>query len=223
MKCPVCKNTCKKSDSICPTCGFTELHVEFINVEEANAWERSVLRPCRALWNASQSMYETALKRIQDIQPSVVFHEENGTYSSPVASAHEPKKHHVSNKNTIYEDEYVRVTYSGIDLDEYGELNIRCVVENKSTRNIYVSMETATCNGWDITYYSNEGVVHVSSSSKCKSTFEFSKFGEKSEIKSLNDINEFRYTIKVVDTDSYDTLSEPDTYFYLDSMIKKKK
>ena len=68
MKCPVCKSACTVTDNICKVCGFTELNVEFINMEEAQAWERSVLRPCRALWTASQSMYQTALKKYQNLE-----------------------------------------------------------------------------------------------------------------------------------------------------------
>lgn len=220
MKCPVCKNNCKKSDSKCTTCGFTELNVEFINLEEAEAWERSVLRPCRALWNATQSMYEVALKRVQEIAEQESDWQVNITTSSSATSP-STKKRRGSKDKIIYEDAYVRVEYTGVELSEYGTLYIRCIAENKSTKNLYISMEKAICNGWDVTYYSNEGVVHVSAGSKSKSAFDFSKFSEKSDIKSLNEIEEFRYKIKVVDTDSYETLSEPSKFFYLDELIKK--
>lgn len=223
MKCPVCKNTCSKSDNVCPTCGFTELHVEFINVEEAAAWERSVLRPCRALWNASQSMYEAALKKYQSIESQFSMLQDQPMQSAPIASPPSTKIHKVSSRNIVYEDEYVLVRYTGVDLDSYGELNIKCVAENKSTRNLSVRMETATCNGWDIRYYGNEGFIAVTASSKNRGAFTFSKFTELSEIKTLSGIEEFRYTIQVVDTDSYDTLSAPETYYYLDSVIKNRK
>lgn len=224
MKCPVCKSNCKKSDKKCPTCGFTELNVEFINLEEAEAWERSVLRPCRALWNATQSMYEVALKRVQEIAEQESVGESDGQASITISSSStspSTKKRRGSKDKIIYEDAYVRVEYTGVELSEYGKLYIKCIAENKSTKNLYISMEKATCNGWDVTYYSNEGVVHVSAGSKCKSAFDFSKFSEKSDIKSLDEIEEFRYKIKVVDTDSYKTLSEPSKFFYLDALIKK--
>lgn len=222
-KCPVCKSTCKETDNMCQTCGFTELHVEFINVEEATAWERNVLRPCRALWNASQSMYEVALKKIQNLESQIPMEQEVSGHSILSVSSPITKMHKVSTKNTIYEDEYVLVRYTGAELDSYGEFNIKCIVENKSTRNLSVRMETATCNGWDIRYYGNEGFVTVTALSKNRGSFSFSKFTELSEIKTLNEIEEFRYTIQIVDTDSYDTLKDSKTYFYLDSLRKNQK
>lgn len=66
-KCPVCKNDCAISERVCKKCGFTELHVEFINMEEAQAWEQTVLKPCRALWRATNSMYKVAMDRLQKI------------------------------------------------------------------------------------------------------------------------------------------------------------
>ena len=67
MKCPVCLNECTKNDTKCSVCGFTELHVELINLEEAEIWERTVLKPCRALWRATNSMYNVALDRLQNL------------------------------------------------------------------------------------------------------------------------------------------------------------
>lgn len=70
-KCPVCKSDQTADATSCSVCGFTELHVEFVNVEEARAWERTVLRPCRALWRATDNMYKVALQRMKSIAPDV--------------------------------------------------------------------------------------------------------------------------------------------------------
>lgn len=122
--------------------------------------------------------------------------------------------------NTLYEDEFVKVVYSEIELDNYGELEIKCTVENKSDHNLLIKMESATCNGWDFTYYGNEGVVKVSASSKSRDSFEFSKFTELTEIETLEGIEEIRYTVRVSDADSYDTLSSADEHFYLDMPVQ---
>lgn len=66
-KCPVCKTEYNADATSCSVCGFTELHVEFVNVEEARAWERTVLRPCRALWRATDNMYKVALQRMNSL------------------------------------------------------------------------------------------------------------------------------------------------------------
>lgn len=121
--------------------------------------------------------------------------------------------------NVLYEDEFVKVEYSEIELNQHGKLEIKCTVENKSTRNLNIKMKTATCNGWDFTYYGNEGVVSVSASSKNRDTFTFSKFTELTEIDNIEAIEEIRYSIRVIDTDSYDTLVESDEYFYLDMPV----
>lgn len=68
-KCPVCKSEHTSDATSCSVCGFTELHVEFVNVEEARAWERTVLRPCRALWRATDNMYKVALQRMKSLAP----------------------------------------------------------------------------------------------------------------------------------------------------------
>ena len=66
-KCPVCKSDHTADATSCSVCGFTELHVEFVNVEEARAWERTVLRPCRALWRATDNMYKVAQQRMKSL------------------------------------------------------------------------------------------------------------------------------------------------------------
>ena len=71
MKCPVCKKEFKETDKACPTCSFTELNVEFLNAEEGEQWHRAVVMPARALWNATQKMYEKALKEQRAIEKKV--------------------------------------------------------------------------------------------------------------------------------------------------------
>lgn len=68
MKCPVCKNETNPSDKECTICGFTELNVEFLSVEEAESWHRAVVMPARALWNAAQKMQEKALIEYQKLE-----------------------------------------------------------------------------------------------------------------------------------------------------------
>lgn len=50
MKCPICKNECDINDKACSVCGFTELNAEFLNKEDAQHWEASVLQQCRNIY-----------------------------------------------------------------------------------------------------------------------------------------------------------------------------
>lgn len=68
MRCPVCKKECLENDTECSVCGFTELNVFFSNKTEQQEWERDVVRPCRALWNAHSNMYEKLLKRYRGLR-----------------------------------------------------------------------------------------------------------------------------------------------------------
>ncbi len=52
MKCPVCKNEIPQSSTVCPQCSFSDLHKEFINVKDAQDWNRCVVLPYRAKWEA---------------------------------------------------------------------------------------------------------------------------------------------------------------------------
>ena len=54
MKCPVCRNETNPNDKECIICGFTELNVEFLNIEEAENWHQHVVIPCKAIWEKSQ-------------------------------------------------------------------------------------------------------------------------------------------------------------------------
>lgn len=51
MKCPVCKNECGSSDKQCKICGFSELTIAFLNKEDAEQWENSVLKQCRNVYH----------------------------------------------------------------------------------------------------------------------------------------------------------------------------
>lgn len=54
MKCPVCKTEIQEYHTVCPVCNFFGLHRDFINVEDAVEWERTVLTYYRALWLRKQ-------------------------------------------------------------------------------------------------------------------------------------------------------------------------
>lgn len=52
-KCPVCKSEVHTGSTECCVCGFTELHAVFLNIEEAEIWQKQVVEPCKAIWQRS--------------------------------------------------------------------------------------------------------------------------------------------------------------------------
>lgn len=55
IKCPVCKTALSSSVSKCSSCGFTELHREFINADDAATWFENVVVPYRIEWEKKKS------------------------------------------------------------------------------------------------------------------------------------------------------------------------
>lgn len=51
MKCPICKNENNDEALVCKVCGFSELNVEFLNKEDAQRWEDTVLKQCRNIYH----------------------------------------------------------------------------------------------------------------------------------------------------------------------------
>lgn len=73
MRCPVCKRTIMMHDVSCQHCGFTELHREFINRQDAQDWEVRVVVPYREKWERGILGSDTWLNRIHECS---AFHAE---------------------------------------------------------------------------------------------------------------------------------------------------
>lgn len=70
MKCPVCKTSNEQNAQVCKNCGFSELNIEFVNVDDAQHWENTVLKQCR---NIYEKMAEKAI--IDEACPTLPFDE----------------------------------------------------------------------------------------------------------------------------------------------------
>lgn len=55
MKCPVCKSEIDDNNYVCPICNFYDLHKDFVNLDDAITWEKTVLTYYRALWARKQT------------------------------------------------------------------------------------------------------------------------------------------------------------------------
>ena len=68
MKCPVCKTNNEPNTQVCRNCGFSELNIEFVNVDDAQHWENTVLKQCKNIYN---KMVEKAY--IDEMCPTLPF------------------------------------------------------------------------------------------------------------------------------------------------------
>ena len=67
-KCPVCKTSNEQNAQVCKNCGFSELNIEFVNVDDAQHWENTVLKQCR---NIYEKMAEKSI--IDEACPTIPF------------------------------------------------------------------------------------------------------------------------------------------------------
>lgn len=106
-----------------------------------------------------------------------------------------------SNGSVLFEDENIRITMSGdLELSEYDELILPIVIENLTDRNLIISLEHSSCNGWEI----SSPVASVSASKKARDTFEFYDIVEDAGLTSVEDVQEIEGSIRYFDEDDYD-------------------
>ena len=67
-KCPVCKTSNEPSAQVCSNCGFSELNIEFVNVDDAQHWENTVLKQCRNIYEKMVTM-----AAIDETSPTLPF------------------------------------------------------------------------------------------------------------------------------------------------------
>ena len=105
------------------------------------------------------------------------------------------------NGSVLYEDASIRITMSGeLELSEYDELILPIVIENLTDRNLIISLEHASCNGWEI----SSPVASVSAGKKARDTFEFYDIVEDAGLTSVEDVQEIEGIIRYFDEDDYD-------------------
>ncbi len=107
----------------------------------------------------------------------------------------------VGDGSILYEDENLRITMTGsLELDEYGALILNVVLENLTNRNLIMSLENASCNGWDV----DSPVASVSANKKAKETLEFYDAAEDAELTAATDVRSIEGQIRYFDEDDYD-------------------
>lgn len=144
-----------------------------------------------------QSMTEDELRQlIQDASAEL-----ESRAGQPDGSAAAPPADVVSIGSVLYEDENLRITMNGEPtMDEYGVLSLGIVIENFTDRNLIISLENASCNGWDV----SEAVSSVSAGGKSRDTFDFYDAKADAELSSAADVETIKGNIRYFDEDDFE-------------------
>lgn len=107
----------------------------------------------------------------------------------------------------LYEDENVRVTYTGaIVLDEmFDQMEIKVIVENLSEKNLNVALDNVSCNGWSIW----EASVEVPAGKKAKESFFFMNAMTDAELAEAEDVKDIEADLYYYDSDTWDNVIDP--------------
>lgn len=112
----------------------------------------------------------------------------------------------------LYEDEHIKITLNGELELEYGCLLMPVIIENYSDRELLVSFDRSSCNGWDIL----ESATNVSANKKAKTDIMFLDAEEAAELSSVDDVTDITATIHLFDNDDimWSFESEPITWLF---------
>ena len=101
---------------------------------------------------------------------------------------------------TLYEDENISITLNGEAYIEYGSLVLPIIVVNHTERNLLISLDNVSVNGWDV----SGGTASVSAGKKAKEEFDFYDAEEDAELKDVSELTDVTCTISYFDSDDYD-------------------
>lgn len=107
-------------------------------------------------------------------------------------------------KAILYEDENIRLTFTGAELDDYGDLIVKVIVENLSDKNLSIGIDNASINGWAI----DIGGVSAPASKKAKDKFCIYDVTEDADLVTAEDLMDIEGDLYYYDSDSYDRVNE---------------
>lgn len=105
----------------------------------------------------------------------------------------------VADGTVLYEDENIKITLNGELEIEYGDLIVPVIIQNYTDRNLIVSFQNASCNGWGV----NEGTVSVNANKKAKDKIDFWNAEEDADLTSIDDVEDITCTIRYFDEDDW--------------------
>lgn len=105
----------------------------------------------------------------------------------------------VADGMVLYEDENTKITLNGELLIEYGNLVVPVIIQNYTDRNLIVSFNNSSCNGWDI----REATLSVNANKKAKEEATFYSAEEDADLTSVDDVEDITCTIHYFDEDDW--------------------
>lgn len=119
----------------------------------------------------------------------------------------------IAAKGTVlYEDECVRITYTGgMSLSNSGTLDIPVIVENMTDKKLLISLRNASCNGWAVDTIG----IDVPAGKKAKDTFSIRDADEDAGLTSAVDVQEIECMISYTDMDTHRTVAEVGSVVWL--------
>ena len=99
----------------------------------------------------------------------------------------------------LYEDENVTITLNGAPSIEYGSLVLPIIIVNHTDRNLLISMDNVSINGWDV----SGGTTSVSASKKARTEIDFYDAEEAAELKDVADLEDVTGKLSYFDEDDW--------------------
>lgn len=106
----------------------------------------------------------------------------------------------VSDGETLYEDDNLVMTLNGEPAIEYGNLVLPVIIVNKTDRNLLISFENSSCNGWDVL----AGSVSVSASKKARADIELYCVDEDADLADVSELEDVTCFIRYFDDDDWE-------------------
>ncbi len=113
-----------------------------------------------------------------------------------------------NDKCVVYDENDVRVTLTGIrEEDSTGWVYFDITVVNKSKNDYTITFDDLYINGWQIKLGSFS-VQEVMAGKNAKGHLTFLKLSEEAEVTKIEEIQDFSFTIRLVDPSSYKTVAQ---------------
>ncbi|GEM_PF-2480746 len=208
VSCPTCGEEIAKSAKVCPKCGakfkkpwYKKWWVWVIIVLVAAGIGGSSSSSNKEDFSSSTApMVSSAKNNITDTdgaeqsQPAI---EENTDLNAPESD---------ENMDTVlWEDNGIRVIYKGMDEDYMG-VNIKVLIENNSSKNWTISVESLDINGFSVNS-SLALYAEVNSGKKTNDSIEvLNSYLTDNGINGFEDITDMEITFKAFNSDTFDSV-----------------
>ncbi len=110
----------------------------------------------------------------------------------------------VAEGDVLYEDEYLRVTFTGeIEVDMYGSLLVHIVAENRTEMDLMLTTSSASVNGWAVM----DAAAEVPAMKKARIGFDFMDAVRAASIETPDEVKDITGELHYFDTDTWEFTS----------------